>query len=119
VEEATGVPHHWYRAATAEYDVQSIDEIEKLGYKIAGFSVNADEGATSKKLAIEQRLKHVKAGDIIIAHMNKPASESAEGLAAGLDYLLNKGFIFVRLDQVDLKELPIRSSRQSGVQVGH
>lgn len=47
--------------------------------------MNADEGATSKKLAIEQRLQHVKGGDIIIiAHMNKPASDSAEGLSVEL-----------------------------------
>ena len=114
VEEATGVAPHWYRDATAEYDSQAIREIDKLGYKIAGFSVNADDGATAKKVAIEKRLEHVKAGDVIIAHMNKPASDSAEGLAVGLVYLLKAGFVFVRLDQVDLKELPehpVKSSK--------
>jgi len=35
--------------------------------------------------------------------MNKPASDTAEGLSVGLAYLLNAGFTFVRLDQVDLK----------------
>ncbi len=106
VEEATGVAPHWYRGATGEYDEQSIKEIDKLGYKIAGFSVNADNGATLKKRTIEKRLMRVKAGDVIIAHMNKPASDSAEGLASGLAYLLKAGFVFVRLDQVDLKETP-------------
>jgi peptidoglycan/xylan/chitin deacetylase (PgdA/CDA1 family) len=103
VEKATGIAPHWYRAATAEYDPQAIKEIDKLGYKIAGFSVNADAGATAKKITIEKRLAHVKAGDVIIAHMNKPASETAEGLAVGLDYLTKAGFVFVRLDRVDLK----------------
>lgn len=106
VEEATGVAPHWYRGATGEYDAESIKEIDRLGYKIAGFSVNADDGATSKKLTIEKRLERVKAGDVIIAHMNKPASDSAEGLALGLAYLLKAGFVFVRLDQVDLQETP-------------
>jgi peptidoglycan/xylan/chitin deacetylase (PgdA/CDA1 family) len=46
VEAVTGVAPRWYRGATAEYDRQAIDEIAKLGYKIAGFSVNADAGAT-------------------------------------------------------------------------
>jgi peptidoglycan/xylan/chitin deacetylase (PgdA/CDA1 family) len=105
VEKATGIAPHWYRAATAEYDPQAIEEIDKLGYKIAGFSVNADMGATSKKLTIEKRLEHVKAGDVIIAHMNKPASDTAEGLAVGLTYLQKEGFTFVRLDQVELKEI--------------
>lgn len=119
VEQATGAAPHWYRGATAEYDAQAIAEIQKLGYRIAGFSVNADEGATAKKLAIEQRLRHVKAGDVIIAHMNKPASDSAEGLAVGLDHLLNRGFIFVRLDQVDLRQLPATPAAHSGLRAGH
>ena len=46
-----GVTPHWYRDATAEYDAQSLAEIAKMGYKIAGFSVNADEGATLPKAA--------------------------------------------------------------------
>jgi peptidoglycan/xylan/chitin deacetylase (PgdA/CDA1 family) len=109
VEKATGIAPHWYRSATAEYDPQAIEEIDKLGYKIAGFSVNADSGATLKKLTIEKRLEHVKAGDVIIAHMNKPASDTAEGLAIGLDYLTKAGFVFVRLDQVELKAINLKS----------
>lgn len=105
VEKATGIAPHWYRAATAEYDPEAIEEIDKLGYKIAGFSVNADAGATLKKITIEKRLAHVKAGDVIIAHMNRPVSDTAEGLAVGLAYLIKDGFVFVRLDQVDLKEI--------------
>lgn len=104
ITEIIGIAPHWYRGATAEYDAQSIDEIGKLGYRIAGFSVNADAGATLNRRAIAGRLKRVKPGDVIIAHMNKPASESAEGLSAGLRELQRSGFVFVRLDQVDLQE---------------
>ena len=50
IEEDIGVAPHWYRGATAKYDLQAIEEIGRLGYKIAGFSVNADDGATSKKI---------------------------------------------------------------------
>lgn len=114
ISEIMGVAPHWYRGATAEYDPLAIDEIGKLGYRIAGFSVNADAGATLNRLAIEERLKHVKAGDVIIAHMNKPASDSAEGLSAGLLYLLRRGFVFVRLDQVDLQEIPEWSRAREG-----
>jgi peptidoglycan/xylan/chitin deacetylase (PgdA/CDA1 family) len=106
IEEIIGVMPHWYRGATAEYDPQAIAEIEKLGYKIAGFSVNADAGATLDKVAIEERLKHIKPGDVIIAHMNRPASDTAEGLAVSLKYLQSQGFVFVRLDRVDLREIP-------------
>ena len=108
ITELIGVPPHWYRGATAEYDAQALTEIRQMGYKVAGFSVNADVGATLGRLAIAERLKHVKAGDVIIAHMNKPSSDSAEGLAVGLKLLMQKGFVFVRLDQVDLVELPAK-----------
>jgi peptidoglycan/xylan/chitin deacetylase (PgdA/CDA1 family) len=113
ISEAIGVAPHWYRGATAEYDRQSIEEIGKLGYKIAGFSVNADAGATLGRVAIEERLKRIKAGDVIIAHMNKPASDSAEGLSVALAHLLKSGFVFVRLDQVDLQELPDAVNREA------
>jgi peptidoglycan/xylan/chitin deacetylase (PgdA/CDA1 family) len=106
IEDTFGIAPHWYRGATAEYDAQSIDEIGKMGYKIAGFSVNADAGATLKRVAISEKLKLVRNGDVIIAHMNKPASDSAEGLAVGLKFLIDKGFVFVRLDQVDLQKSP-------------
>jgi len=106
ITEMIGVPPHWYRGATALYDPQAVTEIEKLGYKIAGFSVNADAGATLNRLVIAERLQHVKAGDVIIAHMNKPLSDSAEGLSTGLIALLKRGFVFVRLDQVNLQPVP-------------
>lgn len=106
IEAAIGVAPHWYRGATAIYDEQAIDEIGRMGYRIAGFSVNADAGATLRKGAIIERLTHVRSGDVIIAHMNKPASDSAEGLAVGLKALLEQGFIFVRLDQIELQALP-------------
>jgi peptidoglycan/xylan/chitin deacetylase (PgdA/CDA1 family) len=112
ITEMIGVAPHWYRGATAEYDRQAIHEIETMGYKIAGFSVNADAGATLSKQAIEDRLKHVKSGDVIIAHMNKPASDTAEGLSAGLIQLLKSGFVFVRLDQVELQEVVDPSVRK-------
>lgn len=111
VEQATGTAPHWYRGATAEYDPQAIREIGELGYKIAGFSVNADNGATLKKATIERRLARVKAGDVILAHMNKPASDSAEGLAVGLAKLLKSGFVFVRLDQVELREVTTETAK--------
>jgi peptidoglycan/xylan/chitin deacetylase (PgdA/CDA1 family) len=105
IEAATGVPPHWYRGATAEYDQAAADEIRRMGFKIAGFSVNADAGATLKKAEIMARLQRVQGGDVIIAHMNKPASDTAEGLAVGLLDILRRGLVFVRLDQVELVEV--------------
>ena len=105
IEQVTGVPPHWYRGATGEYDQQASDEIRRMGYKIAGFSVNADAGATLKRQQIIEQLRHVRGGDVIIAHMNKPASDTAEGLSTGLIEILRRGLVFVRLDEVDLVEI--------------
>ena len=106
IEAAFGQPPHWYRGATAEYDPEAIQVIESLGYKIAGFSVNADQGATLSRAGIVKRLSAVKSGDIIIAHMNRPQSHTGEGLAAGLPRLVARGFHFVRLDQVKVRTVP-------------
>jgi peptidoglycan/xylan/chitin deacetylase (PgdA/CDA1 family) len=102
IETLIGVAPHWYRGATAEYDSQATKEIARLGFGIAGFSVNVDSGATVRRQEIVQRLKHIEGGDVLIAHMNKPKSDTAEGLATGLIELLRKGFVFVRLDQIGL-----------------
>ncbi len=106
VTQYFGVAPHWYRGATAEYDRQAADEIRRMGYGIAGFSVNADAGATLPRAVIERRMRHVQAGDIIIAHMNKPQGDTAEGLRPALLELLRRGLRFVRLDQVQLREVP-------------
>jgi hypothetical protein len=42
-------------------------------------------------------MKKVRRGDIIIAHLNKPASDTGKGMAEGLELLLDQGFRFVTL----------------------
>ena len=111
IETAFGVVPRWYRDATAVYDLQAIAEIERMGFRIAGFSVNADVGATLPQAAIEQRLQRVRGGDVIIAHMNKPDSDTAEGLAVGLAELQRQGYVFVRLDQAELQLVPRKRTR--------
>jgi peptidoglycan/xylan/chitin deacetylase (PgdA/CDA1 family) len=111
IEAAFGVRPRWYRGATAVYDAQALREIGRLGYRIAGFSVNADGGATLPRAAIERRLRRVRDGDVIIAHMNKPDADTAEALEAALPELRRLGFVFVRLDQAALQPLPSARER--------
>jgi peptidoglycan/xylan/chitin deacetylase (PgdA/CDA1 family) len=110
VSAATGSPPHWYRSATGEYDPEAIKVIEAMGYKVAGFTVNADNGATLSKGRIIARIKNVKGGDIIIAHVNRPDSDTAEGLAVGLKQLLDRGFHFVKLNTVTVRPMQKRRS---------
>jgi len=37
ITELFGVPPHWYRGATAEYDAQAVTEIEKWAMALPGF----------------------------------------------------------------------------------
>ena len=108
VKAATGIAPKWYRGATGEYDPEALKAIEAMGYKVAGFSVNADNGATLAKKQIVGRLKKVRRGDIIIAHLNKPDSGTGAGLAVGLQTLLDEGFRFVTLREAQVAPIGVR-----------
>ena len=108
IKASTGFAPHWYRGATGEYDPEAIKAIEAMGFKLAGFSVNADSGATLDRKKIVGRLMKVRSGDIIIAHLNKPASDTGKGMAEGLQLLLDQGFRFVRLDAAAVQPLKKR-----------
>ena len=95
----------YYRGATAMYDSASIKTIQAMGYMIAGFSVNADAGATLSRAGVAARLRSVRAGDVVIAHMNKPAGETAEGFAIALPELLARGLRFVKLSEARLQPI--------------
>ena len=108
IRAATGTAPRWYRGATGEYDPEALAAIEKMGYKVAGFSVNADNGATLSQKQIVGRLKKVRSGDIIIAHVNKPSSDTGKGMAQGLQLLIDRGFHFVKLNDSQVRPLQKR-----------
>jgi len=97
VAQVSGQPPHWYRGAGAVYDAAGQHAIAQLGYRIAGFSLNADVGATLPAATVARRVQLAQPGQIIIAHMNKPASGTAQGLATALPELLGRGLHFVKL----------------------
>ncbi len=99
IAQATGHVPTWYRGAGAVYDAPSQQRIASLSHRIAGFSLNADDGASLSAAGVARRLRQCTPGDIIIAHMNKPASGTAAGFAAALPELLARGLKFVKLSQ--------------------
>jgi len=103
---ATGHAPHWYRGATAMYDDAALAAIQAMGMHVAGFSLNADAGATLPRAAVAARVRAARDGDVIIAHMNRPRSDTAEGLALALADLQARGYRFVRLDEIALA--PVR-----------
>jgi peptidoglycan/xylan/chitin deacetylase (PgdA/CDA1 family) len=102
VAHATGIRPHWYRGAAALYDEQSLHTIAALGYRVAGFSLNADAGATLSRHEVSARVRGARDGDVILAHVNKPRTEAGEGLIDGLTTLCQRGYHFVRLGDTTL-----------------
>lgn len=98
--EKSGLPRpHWFRGATALYTPSAITAIEGLGYRIAGFSLNGDQGASAKARAAANRIASARDGDVVISHINHPERPAGEGVAEGIRALKKKGFSFVKLEQ--------------------
>lgn len=95
----TGKRPRWYRAGTAFYDDVALRIIRDLGFAVAGYSLNGDEGATLAGPAVARRLLGVTDRAIIICHLNRPAGGTAEGLARAIPALLEKGVVFVPLEK--------------------
>jgi peptidoglycan/xylan/chitin deacetylase (PgdA/CDA1 family) len=87
----------FFRGATAKYTPSSIKQIEALGYKIAGYSVNGDGGSLLGRVATERNYARAKDGDVIISHINQPTHAAGEGVVAGILALQKRGYHFVLL----------------------
>jgi len=98
IHHAAGVEAKWYRGATALYSPQAVPLIQSLGFSIAGFSLNADEGASLPASSVSERMKRARHGDVIIAHMNQPHRPSGAGVITGVRALLDQGVKFAKLE---------------------
>ncbi|MGL3606109.1 polysaccharide deacetylase family protein [Rhizobium sp. G187] len=95
---AAGAEHPlWFRGATAKYTKSAVTEIEGLGYRIAGYSINGDGGSLLGARAVERQYARAKDGDVIISHINQPSHQAGEGVVKGILDLESRGFRFVRL----------------------
>lgn len=99
---AAGFPKPtWFRGATARYSPSAIVQIGTLGYRVAGYSINGDDGALAPSAMVEKRLATAKDGSVIIAHINQPTRPAGSGIAAGILALKARGVTFVRLMDAD------------------
>lgn len=97
--QAAGFPQpHWFRGATALYSPAAISAIEAMGFQLAGYSLNGDEGAALGDLATARRIAAARGGDVLLAHVNHPERAAGAGVAAGVAVLKQAGVVFVRLD---------------------
>ena len=99
---------HWYRGATALYSPAAIAAIEGMGFGIAGYSLNGDDGASLDAAATARRIVAARSGDVILAHMNHPERAAGAGVAAGVAALHRAGVVFARLDRAQTVTGPCR-----------
>jgi len=97
---ATAAAPRWYRAATGYYSPSAIPAIEQLGFGIAGYSLNADAGASLPARSAAARIAKATNGEVIVAHINQPYRPSGPGVVAGVRELQRRGASFRRLDQL-------------------
>ena len=100
IYRVTGIKTKYFRSGTAHYDTEAIKIANRLGYKVIGFTVNGDFGATADVKTIYKQVTNAKPGSIILAHMNHPEKNTFEGFKPALLYLKRKGFQFVKLEDV-------------------
>jgi len=97
---ATGTPPRWYRGATGYYSRSAIPEINQAGFSIAGYSLNADAGASLPADSVAARIAKATNGEIIVAHINQPNRPSGRGVVAGVRDLQHRGASFRRLGEL-------------------
>ncbi|MFC3692878.1 polysaccharide deacetylase family protein [Chenggangzhangella methanolivorans] len=103
IETATGKRPSWYRGATARYSRDAMELSQSLGMKVAGYSLNADMGASLPAASVARRMAAARSGDVVIAHINQPGRPAGQGVADGVRALAASGARFVKLDEVQTK----------------
>jgi len=94
----------WYRGAAGLYSPQAIETIQTMEYRIAGYSLNADAGASLPAAAVARRIAAARSGDVIVAHINQPHRPSGQGVAEGIAALHARGVAFAGLDALPTTE---------------
>jgi peptidoglycan/xylan/chitin deacetylase (PgdA/CDA1 family) len=100
ITHAFGTTPKWYRDATALYSPSAMEVIGSMGFRIAGFSLNGDFGASASASMAHRRIAGAKSGDVVISHINQPNRSAGAGVISGILALKARGFTFVHLDGV-------------------
>jgi peptidoglycan/xylan/chitin deacetylase (PgdA/CDA1 family) len=97
IEKNFGSEPKWFRGATGMYSVSAINTITDMGYKLGGYSVHGDGGASFSTIKTEKTFLSAKDGDVIIAHINQPSKPAGAGVVQAILKLKSEGVIFVKL----------------------
>lgn len=97
--ELTGKRTKFFRSGTAYYDDVAVSIARDMGYKIAGFQINGDGGATFTVQQIGTAMSKAKSGDIVISHFNQPNKNTYEGIQEPILNLKAEGYNFLKLEE--------------------
>ena len=100
--ELTGEVPRFFRSGTAYYDDVAVKIVHALGLEVAGYSVLGDAGATFSASQVRAALLGAQPGSIVLLHMNHPSSGTAEGVAAAVGELIDRGTTFTTLGRHEL-----------------
>ncbi|WP_124728404.1 polysaccharide deacetylase family protein [Staphylospora marina] len=100
IRNLTGREPKFFRAGTAYYDEVAVRIVHETGERVAGFDVVGDGGARFSASQVKQALLSAKPGSIVILHFNQPNGETFEGLRQAIPVLKQRGFRFVKLEDV-------------------
>jgi peptidoglycan/xylan/chitin deacetylase (PgdA/CDA1 family) len=100
ITQLTGRKPKFFRSGTAYYDEIAVRIVHDLGEKVSGFAVLGDAGATLPAAQVKQALLSAKPGSIVICHFNHPEKETFAGVKQAIPILKEKGFRFVKLEDV-------------------
>ena len=95
----TGKHPRFFRSGTAFYDDVAVKIASALGYKIAGFDVLGDGGATFSAARIAAAAVRIRPGSIVIYHMNQPKKATFAGLARVIPQMKKQGWRFARMEE--------------------
>ena len=98
VKQATGVEPKWFRGAAGKYTATSILQISEMHFRLAGYSLIGDGGATFSKARAASTISRARDGDVIISHINQPTRPAGAGVIEGILKLRDRGFVFLRLE---------------------
>jgi peptidoglycan/xylan/chitin deacetylase (PgdA/CDA1 family) len=100
LQDIIGHVPRFFRPGTAYYDEVAAAITRRLGVLPVNFTINGDGGATFAASTVAAEVGKARSGDIVIAHLNKPGSGTAPGLAQALPRLLGQGATFAKLRAV-------------------
>jgi peptidoglycan/xylan/chitin deacetylase (PgdA/CDA1 family) len=103
IEKLTGRRPQFFRSGTAYYDDVAVHIAQDLGLSVVNYSILGDAGATFNTQQVYDALMKAKSGSIVIAHMNHPEKDTAEGVIKAIPMLKKAGFTFAKLSSYPLE----------------